>query len=71
MSDGFESGVGDRPFGRLGADLARGATGRLRVRGLADADDRDLAADVVEFGRVAPVTHRGEKVLLCTETTFR
>ena len=34
---GFEPGVGDRALGRLGADLARGATRRLRVRGLADA----------------------------------
>ena len=51
----LEPGVGDRPLGGLDADLARGAPRRLRVRGLADPDDRDLAAHVFEVGGVSPV----------------
>ncbi len=53
----LESGVRDRPLRGLGADLASGPPGGLRVRGLADADDRDLARDVLEVGRVTPVVH--------------
>ena len=56
----LEAGVGDRPLGGLDADLARGAARRLRVRGLADAGDRDLAAHVVEVGGVSPVAHAAE-----------
>ena len=56
----LEPGVGDRPFGGLDADLARGAARRLRVLGLADADDGDLAAHVLEVGSVSPVRHATE-----------
>ena len=70
MSAGSRPGVGDRPLGGLGADLARGAARRLRVRGLADAGDRDLAAHVVELGRVTPVAvtgaHAAEPALVST-----
>ena len=55
MSSGSEPGVVDRPGRGLGADLTRGAARRLRVRGLTDPDDRDVAVDVVELRRVSPV----------------
>src|SRR5262249_61950471 len=51
----LETGVGDGPLGRVGADLAGGAPGGLRVRALAHAGDRRAAGNVLEGGSVAPV----------------
>ncbi len=51
----LEAGVGDRPLGRLGADLAGGAPGRLRVRALSHAGDGRASGNVVQIGTVAPV----------------
>ncbi len=62
MSAGSRPGVGDRPLRGLDADVARGAARRLRVRRLADADDRDLAAHVVELGAVSPFPHWSPKL---------
>ena len=67
MSDG-SSPASAMARSAASAPISRGAPRRLRVRGLADAGDRDRAADVVEFGRVAPVAHRGEKVLATCST---
>jgi hypothetical protein len=50
-----EPGVGERALGRLGGDLVRRPARCLRVVGVADADDRDLAADVVERAGESPV----------------
>ena len=52
----LETGVRDCSFRGFGADLARGPARCLRIRRLADADDRDFSADVVQCGRVSPVT---------------
>ena len=55
MSSGFRPASAIALLGGLGADLARGASRCLRVLGLADADDRDVAVDVVEGRRVSPI----------------
>ena len=55
MSAARQAGVGEGALGRLRGDLVRGAARRLAVVGVADADDRDLAADVVELAGESPV----------------
>ncbi len=57
---GFESGILDGPLGRFRTDLTRSTTRRLRVGGFADPGDGNLAPDVGEFLRAAPVGHRWE-----------
>ena len=53
----LETRIGDGPLGGLDPDIARRSPRRLRVRGLTDADDRDLTAHVVEVGPVSPIAH--------------
>ena len=64
MSSGLETGILDGPRGSLGADVSRGAARCLRVRRLADADDRHFAVDVVERCRVSPIRccHHGARL---------
>ena len=50
-----EPAISDGALRGLCADLARGPTGRRGVFGLADPDDRDLARNVFQLGRVSPI----------------
>ena len=60
MSRGREPGVGERALGRLRRDLAACVRpDALRVVGVADADDGDRAADVVELAGESPVGRVG------------